>query len=94
MTRRRFHDFFAPIDGFAVRFSMRCDDGLPKQIHKAEPIEGRACDKVVAQLDLLNHLLKSVPWAMVAVQTAGNIGAVIEAAEARRCELYGPAVAA
>lgn len=87
---RDYHDFYAPIEGFACRFTMRCDDGLPVWIQlAAPPVRKEVTMKLVAQLDLVNHLLRSLPWAALATQRHGNIGAVIEAAEARRREIYG-----
>lgn len=91
MTARSYHDFFAPIEGDAVRFTMRCDDGLPVWIQCARPPASRALTaRLVVRLDLVNHLLKSLPWAAFTLQGHGDIGAVLEAAEARRAEIYGP----
>src|SRR5690242_14494637 len=91
MTARAYHDFFAPIDGDAVRFTMRCDDGSPVWIQCAAPPASRALTaRLVGGLDLVNHLLKSLPWEAFRLQRAGHIGAVLEAAEARRAEIYGP----
>lgn len=96
---KEFHDFYVPISGTAIKFSMRCDDGKPKWIGPMVQLAVECGDhrarRVHAQLDLLNHLLKDLPWAALASCCGrGPMGAVIEAAEARRAEIYGKEIAA
>jgi hypothetical protein len=94
MSERVFHDFYAPIDGTAFKFSMRCKDKLPNFLYALAPLAvemgATRSSALYAQLDLVNHLLRDLPWAMLASQKRGNIGAILEAAEARRAEIYGP----
>jgi hypothetical protein len=88
------HHFKAPIDGAAYNFAIRCEDGVPKRIYCTDPRQNMV-ERVRAippQLDDVNKLLhKGLPWAAVTLQKLGDIGAVIEAAEARRAEIYGSA---
>lgn len=91
---QQYHDFYAPIGGTAVRFSMRCAQGRPIWIGPLVPLHmelGQARgERLYGQLDLLNHLMKSVPWAALAsCRGASAITTIVEAAEARRQEIYG-----
>lgn len=96
MSGRTFHDFYAPIDGTALRFQMLCVDGAPKAVLPVQPLRPvlgrRRMQALNAQLDLLEVLLKDLPWpALAGCIGRGNLGAIIEAAEARRAEIYGAA---
>lgn len=86
------HQFFAPIDGAACRFVLHCDGGKPVGLFGMDDGGPNKPDPdVCRQLADLNALMaKGLPWGAVCTQHQGNIGAIIEAAEARRAELYGP----
>lgn len=85
------HEFFAPIDGVACRFSLHCAAGVPQALFAADNGTNPKPDPFIArQLADLNELMrKGLPWAAVRTQHQGNIGAIIEAAESRRLEIYG-----
>lgn len=93
MSEANYHDFYAPIDGEAERFTIRCCDGAVTKIRPTPLIPGDTLRRfaVLGYLELINHLLMSLPWAaLVSCKGTGNICAIIEAAEARRFEIYGP----
>jgi hypothetical protein len=85
------HQFFAPINGVACRFAMRCEDGAPKGLFCVDAGNGTDCTHdLCRQLAAVTALLKGgLPWGAVLTQHGGDLGAVIEAAEARRLEIYG-----
>lgn len=92
--RRHYHDFYAPVDGVARKFALRADDGKVMWIGAMEPLPAKDI-KLHTTLDCIIKLLhRGVPWAVFTSHRAGDIGAVIEAAEARRAEIYGVEVAA
>lgn len=93
MAEQAYYDFYAPVFGVATKFSMRCNDGLPKKLMALAPLHvefGTRGERLYLDLDLVNHLLRDIPWAALRMCKRGNLGAVIEAAEARRAEIYGP----
>jgi hypothetical protein len=85
------HLFSAPIAGVACRFSLHCDGGKPTAIFGVDDGGPNKPDSdICSQLAALNALIaKGLPWGAVRLQHQGDIGAVIEAAEARLAELYG-----
>jgi hypothetical protein len=87
----RWHQFQAPVGGKALRFAMRCEDGQVRGLHLTDAGQVNLPRPLVGDLLALSALLRhgALPWEMVRLQTQGHIGAVIEAAEARRVELYG-----
>lgn len=90
------HKFKAPIYGKAYLFSMRCEDGEPKRLYCVDPQQSwvDALEKIPPQLDVINKLLhRGLAWDAIRQQHQGDIGAVIEAAEARRAEIYDRQVA-
>lgn len=87
------HQFRAPIDGKSFPFSMRCEDGVPQALFAIDDGQGRAPDTLCFKLADLNGLIrKGMVWEIVRTQHQGDLGAVIEAAEARRVEIYGEAL--
>ncbi len=85
------HRFYAPIEGKSHSFIMQCHAGNPVAIYAYDSGAWPKPDPDVArQLADLNDLMrKGLPWGAVCTQHQGNIGAVIEAAELRRAEIYG-----
>lgn len=89
------HQFLAPIDGKAQRFAMRCENGEPKALVGVEEGFTSTKNDLCCQLVDLNSLMaKGLPWGAVCTQRQGVIGAIIEAAEVRRAEIYGGEVTA
>lgn len=91
---RHFHDFYAPVDGVARKFSLACDDGAPVALLCMEPLTPTRdfphTPVLLRALDDCSKLLKSgLPWGAMLAHQRGDLGAVIEAAEARRAEIYG-----
>jgi len=91
------HQFRAPIDGKACRFVVRCSNGKPDGLFCIHPghLSNTRLYQLVQDLRALTKLLKGgLPWDVVRLQHQGNLGAVIEAAETRRAEIYDREVAA
>lgn len=85
------HQFRAPIDGKACRFVVRCTHGQPDGLFCIHPgyLTNARLRELLQDLRALTKLLKGgLPWDAVRLQHQGNLGAVIEAAEARRVEIY------
>ena len=87
------HQFMAPIEGEAYRFLMECRDGVPVAIYAHDIGDSRVPRMEIGQdLAQLNILIaKGLPWGAVCTQHQGDLGAIIEAVEARRAEIYGAA---
>ncbi len=89
---RDFHDFYAPVGGRTWRFTMRLDNDQVANLASAWPwADGIEMTVLRLDLDVVNQLLaEGLPWAaLAAVRSRRDLGAVIEAAEARRREIYG-----